>query len=54
MTVWAGVDIGNATTEVVLCRVTGELEVVASTRVPTRAEKDLCAPSTLPPNWFAR
>ncbi len=39
MTVWAGVDIGNATTEVVLCRATGELEVVASARVPTRGGK---------------
>ncbi|WP_059016636.1 diol dehydratase reactivase ATPase-like domain-containing protein [Mycobacterium sp. M26] len=39
MTVWAGVDIGNATTEVVLCRGGGELEVVGSGRVPTRGGK---------------
>ncbi|MGW0161593.1 diol dehydratase reactivase ATPase-like domain-containing protein [Mycobacterium sp. NPDC003323] len=36
MTVWAGVDIGNATTEVVLCR---DLDVVASGRTPTRGGK---------------
>src|SRR6478735_3243542 len=39
MTVWAGVDIGNATTEVVLCRGTTELEIVASARTPTRGGK---------------
>ena len=37
MTVWAGVDIGNATTEVVLC--TPALEVLASARTPTRGGK---------------
>lgn len=36
MTVWAGVDIGNATTEIVLC---AGLEVVASARTPTRGGK---------------
>jgi hypothetical protein len=36
MTVWAGVDIGNATTEVVLCK---NLEVLASARTPTRGGK---------------
>lgn len=36
MTVWAGVDIGNATTEVVLCR---DLEVLANGRTPTRGGK---------------
>lgn len=36
MTVWAGVDIGNATTEVVLCR---DRDVVASGRTPTRGGK---------------
>ena len=36
MTVWAGVDIGNATTEVVLCR---DLEVLAHARTPTRGGK---------------
>lgn len=39
MTVWAGVDIGNATTEVVLCRAGAELEIVASARTPTRGGK---------------
>ena len=39
MTVWAGVDIGNATTEVVLCRGSDDLEVVGSARVPTRGGK---------------
>ena len=39
MTVWAGVDIGNSTTEVVLCRMTTELEVLASARTPTRGGK---------------
>lgn len=39
MTVWAGVDVGNATTEVVLCRGTTSLEVVGSARVPTRGGK---------------
>lgn len=44
MTVWAGVDIGNATTEVVLCRAAvpvtpAELEIVASARTPTRGGK---------------
>lgn len=35
MTVWAGIDIGNASTEVVLCRETslGAAELVASARV---------------------
>jgi hypothetical protein len=37
MTLWAGVDIGNSTTEVVLC--TSDLEVVASARTPTRGGK---------------
>ncbi|WP_395308055.1 diol dehydratase reactivase ATPase-like domain-containing protein [Mycobacterium sp. AMU20-3851] len=36
MTVWAGVDIGNATTEVVLCR---DQVVVAGGRTPTRGGK---------------
>ncbi|KUI34625.1 diol dehydratase reactivase ATPase-like domain-containing protein [Mycobacterium sp. GA-2829] len=36
MTVWAGVDIGNATTEIVLC---AGLEVLASARTPTRGGK---------------
>lgn len=36
MTVWAGVDIGNATTEVVLCR---DRDVVAAGRTPTRGGK---------------
>ncbi|MBX9921123.1 MAG: diol dehydratase reactivase, partial [Mycolicibacterium frederiksbergense] len=49
MTVWAGVDIGNATTEVVLCRAAvpnadasrapTDLEMVASARTPTRGGK---------------
>ena len=39
MTVWAGVDIGNATIEVVLCRAGTELEVLASARTPTRGGK---------------
>lgn len=39
MTVWAGVDIGNSTTEVVLCRMNDELEVLASARTPTRGGK---------------
>ncbi len=39
MTVWAGVDIGNSTTEVVLCRMDDELEVLASARTPTRGGK---------------
>jgi hypothetical protein len=47
MTVWAGVDIGNATTEVVLCRgrspvaslAPSDLEVLASARTPTRGGK---------------
>lgn len=39
MTVWAGVDIGNATTEVVLCRAGADLEIVASARTPTRGGK---------------
>lgn len=39
-TVWAGVDIGNATTEVVLCRATPSSPVVvASARTPTRGGK---------------
>jgi hypothetical protein len=37
MTLWAGVDIGNSTTEVVLC--TTDLEVLASARTPTRGGK---------------
>ncbi|MGE2736335.1 diol dehydratase reactivase ATPase-like domain-containing protein [Mycolicibacterium vaccae] len=36
MTVWAGVDIGNATTEIVLC---AGLEVLAGARTPTRGGK---------------
>lgn len=39
MTVWAGVDIGNSTTEVVLCRMADELAVLASARTPTRGGK---------------
>ncbi|MDH6194138.1 hypothetical protein M2272_000759 [Mycobacterium frederiksbergense] len=39
MTIWAGVDIGNATTEVVLCREGAELDVLASARTPTRGGK---------------
>ncbi|OMC37248.1 diol dehydratase reactivase [Mycobacterium sp. GA-1841] len=39
MTVWVGVDIGNATTEVVLCRAGAELDVLASARTPTRGGK---------------
>ncbi|WP_085142531.1 diol dehydratase reactivase ATPase-like domain-containing protein [Mycolicibacterium conceptionense] len=39
MTVWAGVDIGNSTTEVVLCRMDDELAVLASARTPTRGGK---------------
>lgn len=39
MTVWAGVDIGNSTTEVVLCRMDAELAVLASARTPTRGGK---------------
>ncbi|TFV55264.1 diol dehydratase reactivase [Mycobacterium sp. PS03-16] len=39
MTVWAGVDIGNATTEVVLCRASPDVVVVASARTPTRGGK---------------
>ena len=36
MTVWAGVDIGNSTTEVVLC---ADDEILASARTPTRGGK---------------
>ena len=39
MTIWAGVDVGNATTEVVLCRDDHGLEVLASARTPTRGGK---------------
>ncbi|WKG00843.1 diol dehydratase reactivase ATPase-like domain-containing protein [Mycolicibacterium sp. HK-90] len=39
MTIWAGIDIGNATTEVVLCRAGTELDVLASARTPTRGGK---------------
>ena len=39
MTVWAGVDIGNATTEVVLCGGGAGLDVLASARTPTRGGK---------------
>ena len=41
MTVWAGIDIGNASTEVVLCRETspGGTELIASARIPTRGGK---------------
>ncbi|OMB98305.1 diol dehydratase reactivase [Mycobacterium sp. NS-7484] len=39
MTVWVGVDIGNATTEVVLCRAGAELDVLGSARTPTRGGK---------------
>ncbi len=39
MTIWVGVDIGNATTEVVLCRAGAELDVLASARTPTRGGK---------------
>lgn len=39
MTIWAGVDIGNATTEVVLCGGADGLEVLASARTPTRGGK---------------
>lgn len=37
--VWAGVDIGNATTEIVLCGDDTGLEVLASARTPTRGGK---------------
>src|SRR5690349_6888832 len=39
MTIWAGVDIGNSTTEVVLCSAGAELDVLASARTPTRGGK---------------
>ncbi|MDV3127027.1 diol dehydratase reactivase [Mycobacterium sp. 21AC1] len=39
MTIWAGVDIGNATTEVVLCGGADGLDVLASARTPTRGGK---------------
>jgi len=39
VTIWAGIDIGNATTEVVLCEQTTALQVLASARVPTRGGK---------------
>ncbi|OBC01906.1 diol dehydratase reactivase [Mycobacterium sp. 852013-50091_SCH5140682] len=39
MTVWAGVDIGNATTEVVLCAGADVADVRASARTPTRGGK---------------
>jgi hypothetical protein len=39
MTIWAGVDIGNATTEVVVCGGADGLEVLASARTPTRGGK---------------
>ena len=39
MTVWAGVDIGNATTEVVICREATGLDVLANARTPTRGGK---------------
>ncbi|MCV7226592.1 diol dehydratase reactivase ATPase-like domain-containing protein [Mycolicibacterium komossense] len=39
MTIWAGVDIGNATTEVVLCGDSVGLDVLASARTPTRGGK---------------
>ncbi|BCI52247.1 diol dehydratase reactivation protein [Mycolicibacterium litorale] len=39
MTVWAGVDIGNATTEIVLCAGDAGLDVLASARTPTRGGK---------------
>lgn len=39
MTVWAGVDIGNATTEVVLCGGEAGCDVLASARTPTRGGK---------------
>lgn len=39
MTVWAGVDIGNATTEIVLCGGDAGLDVLASARTPTRGGK---------------
>ncbi|WNG89086.1 diol dehydratase reactivase ATPase-like domain-containing protein [Mycobacterium sp. ITM-2016-00317] len=39
MTVWAGVDIGNATTEIVLCGGDTGLDVLASARTPTRGGK---------------
>lgn len=39
MTVWAGVDIGNATTEIVLCGGDAGRDVLASARTPTRGGK---------------
>ncbi|ORA32878.1 diol dehydratase reactivase ATPase-like domain-containing protein [Mycobacterium aquaticum] len=39
MTVWAGIDIGNATTEVVLCTGVDGSDVLASGRTPTRGGK---------------
>ncbi|MGV0812857.1 diol dehydratase reactivase ATPase-like domain-containing protein [Mycolicibacterium boenickei] len=39
MTIWAGVDIGNSTTEVVLCNAGAGLDVLASARTPTRGGK---------------
>jgi hypothetical protein len=39
MTVWAGIDIGNATTEVVLCTGADGSQVQASGRTPTRGGK---------------
>ncbi|GLP77236.1 diol dehydratase reactivation protein [Mycobacterium antarcticum] len=39
MTVWAGVDIGNATTEVIICGDGAGLDVLATARTPTRGGK---------------
>ncbi|MFA5709851.1 diol dehydratase reactivase ATPase-like domain-containing protein [Mycolicibacterium sp.] len=39
MTIWAGIDIGNATTEIVLCGGPAGREVLASARTPTRGGK---------------
>ena len=40
MSILAGVDVGNATTEVVLARASGDgIEVIASGRAPTRRAK---------------
>lgn len=39
MTVWAGIDIGNSTTEIVLCGGATGLDLLASARTPTRGGK---------------
>lgn len=50
MTVWAGVDIGNATTEVIICGDGAGLDVLATARTPTRGGKDLCEQSMVLPS----